>query len=879
MQSHPYDILPWRRVHDNIELLSQEKVHTLHNDWEDQMEISSNLSMAIDVNTTDTAGSSSNKSHEWIPTHPGTNIISGAISLQTDDARKRTHATLQQKRITDWTIHRPFYNGISTDIGASIPEGHTPPKIDTTRTLRIVMQNPQFSLQLTNENYNTLKLTKNLKELSTAVFVAISPNVNWHNPSHRAKFKYPFNHAFKQVHLSSTSSEVGLLPNYISSQNLTGGVAILTFDHWASKVHKMYSDPRGHGTYTITTLQGKNGRFLSIIGAYISVIKGSKAGVNTVHSQQVFMMEKDAIKKKQIPSNHLCPRKEAIKALSQIIGELQSQDHAIILTVDANQSVSECHSNMGLKTHTIEWLRIEHGLDDPFITLQGSRPTSTTNTPHRDIDYILTYGIQPQGINLLPIDYLTPSDHRGIYIDLNIEDIFQAKYSELSSIAPRKLTLRNIQAKIAYIKYLAKQMAEHKILDRAMVLHHKAITNTFTDTDEVELNALDRQISDIMLTGERLCAKDHKTRNPWSPITLTTGGTLSYWKTKMRMIRTKNLQWHRLDNLCKHLNISDMEHSSLCIQHAREKLRNARKAWREVKRESRNLRDQFLSERAEEYAAKMKTDKATTLKMIKKSEEQKQTYIQIREIAGSKKEKSPLTLDILNDNSTKMTLTTKEEIEPAIMARNQRHSRQALQTPFAMNKQLSDAIDPFNSNNMINEILKGTFLDSMPEDIPLNGIERQWIMELKQRMDTEIDTHISGEDFKSYFKHRKEKTASSFLGRHMGHYKVIAELTSLDDTMALILTTIINTAILSSHPLHRWKRSVQVMLEKGKGRYVEHLRIIQLCEADLNFVLKIIWGYRLIRSAQKEKQLDLSQYAVPGQTCHSAVWNKTLYCD
>lgn len=231
MQSHPYDILPWRREHNNIETLSQEQDHTLHNDWEDQMESSSHHSTSLDIHTTDITGTTSNKSHERITTHPETSIVSGAMSLPTDIAHTRTNATLQQKRITDWTLHRPFFNGISpsatsTTIEASLPTGHMPPKIDPTRILRIVMQNPQFSLQLTNENYNTLKLTNNLKELSTAVFVAISPNVNWHNPSHRAKFKYPFNRAFKQVHLSSTSSEVGLLPNYISSQNLTGGVAI-----------------------------------------------------------------------------------------------------------------------------------------------------------------------------------------------------------------------------------------------------------------------------------------------------------------------------------------------------------------------------------------------------------------------------------------------------------------------------------------------------------------------------------------------------------------------------------------------------------------------------------------------------------------------------
>ncbi len=142
-----------------------------------------------------------------------------------------------------------------------------------------------------------------------------------------------------------------------------------------------------------------------------------------------------------------------------------------------------------------------------------------------------------------------------------------------------------------------------------------------------------------------------------------------------------------------------------------------------------------------------------------------------------------------------------------------------------------------------------------------------------------IDTHISLEDFKQYYHHRKEKTASSYSGRHMGHYKVIAEMANYNETVAMIIITIINISLITSRPLQQWKRSVQVMLEKGKGHYVENLRIIQLCEADLNFVLNIIWGYRLVRNAQKAHQLNSSQYANPGQTCHSAVWNKTLYCD
>jgi hypothetical protein len=48
---------------------------------------------------------------------------------------------------------------------------------------------------------------------------------------------------------------------------------------------------------------------------------------------------------------------------------------------------------------------------------------------------------------------------------------------------------------------------------------------------------------------------------------------------------------------------------------------------------------------------------------------------------------------------------------------------------------------------------------------------------------------------------------------------------------------IINIAYLSlsiASPLTQWHHASQVMLKKGKGRFIENLRIIQLCEADLN---------------------------------------------
>ena len=50
----------------------------------------------------------------------------------------------------------------------------------------------------------------------------------------------------------------------------------------------------------------------------------------------------------------------------------------------------------------------------------------------------------------------------------------------------------------------------------------------------------------------------------------------------------------------------------------------------------------------------------------------------------------------------------------------------------------------------------------------------------------------------------------------------------------------------------RWAQALQTMLPKDKGTpKVTRLRVIQLFEVYYNFLLRIIWGRRLVWNAQK----------------------------
>ncbi len=79
----------------------------------------------------------------------------------------------------------------------------------------------------------------------------------------------------------------------------------------------------------------------------------------------------------------------------------------------------------------------------------------------------------------------------------------------------------------------------------------------------------------------------------------------------------------------------------------------------------------------------------------------------------------------------------------------------------------------------------------------------------------------------------------------MGYYKIALECICQNNlSLPNLILSIAHISLTTATPLTRWNKASQVMIEKGKGRFIDNLRIIQLVEADLNFVLHTIWGYR-----------------------------------
>ena len=72
-------------------------------------------------------------------------------------------------------------------------------------------------------------------------------------------------------------------------------------------------------------------------------------------AQQVMVNEHHSLKlNNTYDHQEFLSQKDAIKHLNQLITELQQQNHAVVLMLDANQSYDNCFSGDTLKPYSIE---------------------------------------------------------------------------------------------------------------------------------------------------------------------------------------------------------------------------------------------------------------------------------------------------------------------------------------------------------------------------------------------------------------------------------------------------------------------------------------------------------------------------------------------
>jgi hypothetical protein len=253
-----------------------------------------------------------------------------------------------------------------------------------------------------------------------------------------------------------------------------------------------------------------------------------------------------------------------------------------------------------------------------------------------------------------------------------------------------------------------------------------------------------------------------------------------------------------------------------------------------------------------------------------------------RQICGhvkpnSAKKSSLSNVTVPETDGTWTQIIGKNDLEDHLIQRNVEQFSLALETPFGYSPLAKELVHTGYSE-MADAIHAGTLEHEALSDAAINAVVKQ--LRKHPAIDKVLKPAVTKNDFKSAFNCVREKTASSYSGRGVEHYKACAE--GSGDGIADLLSTV--HAAMMSVPLDAgfcpsiWKHAVDVMLEKIPGvSRSNKLRIIQLLEADLNQVLRSAFARNIGRLAKEhEGIISKHQYGRAHKTCMTTVLNKLL---
>jgi hypothetical protein len=259
------------------------------------------------------------------------------------------------------------------------------------------------------------------------------------------------------------------------------------------------------------------------------------------------------------------------------------------------------------------------------------------------------------------------------------------------------------------------------------------------------------------------------------------------------------------------------------------------------------------------------------------------------------------------------TIDTKRELEAAIIARNKRHFAQAIGTPFTQTPR-----SHIGSSNGYNIFQDGTGTDIVLPDSSF--IETQTVLDiLRDRSNSPPppwSAEVTFDDFASALLHRRESTATSPSGRHLGIYRRLitayidssGEFSELpfdrpddeslssptevgDDALPSpqmttqeqaerilhVIYGLITTATRLGLYLQRWTQGVNVMIYKKPGCIeLDKLRVIHLFEADFNLLVGLFFGRRAMHHQVDNQLIHSGQFGKPGGECQDAAFTKVL---
>ena len=644
-----------------------------------------------------------------------------------------------------------------------------------------------------------------------------------------------------------------------------GGTMTVCVDHHTSRYQGKFEDPLGR--WSTISLTGKNSRVIHFITIYQVVAKAT-SGPYTSYQQQLTAL--------RLVDRDLTPRQAFIYDIDTYLTNLTTPETQFVIMGDFNEVIGVDQSGFSKISTKFSLVDI-HG---HFHSITTEVPTYARGTER--LDYILCSTPLLTAVSKCgaePFNQHIHSDHRALFVDWDEVQLFGSLTPTLKSHSQRRLLSKCLPSRLKYIDALHKYCVDHTVFQRLDNLRE------YPSTPDAE--SIDRDITRGMLSAENKCRL--LGQEQWSLHLQKARLLVDIFKHALSMVRLGLESRHKINKLlAKYGTPIDIPDALGDIKQA---LKDAQSELRKTRKDSAQHRKDLLATRIAEAQVRNDPTQISTAKRIAKAEDMKALHAKLRFISKDSTNQSGLTkLQIPIDDTQDpkvctewKTIDTPDEITKYLLERNKLHFGQAHGTPFTISP-LSLQVDFGATTETCQTMLSGDY-DASDIDALTNLVVQHF------QSVTEDDTlppSLTEKAMLDKYKFWPESTTTSPSGRHLGHYRSLLptlptkteEEVQRDDRrreLASMHHSMIDYALTNGHAFKRWKKVVNIMLEKDPGNpKIHRLRVIHLYEADYNLILGVKWR-ELIHHCEDRHLLHPSLYgARPGRGALDPVFLEEL---
>ena len=732
--------------------------------------------------------------------------------------------------------------------------------------------------------------SKNIDILGTA-----ETNINWTHKS-KIKLQLAMKLRFGQgitVTSASPSTKEGYQP---------GGTLLAVKGQTLGRITSKGSDAMGR--FSWVRMQGKANTSVLIITAYRVCKMGPNPGPFTAYSQQMKML---------FNAGHLRPnpRKQILTDLSEMIQKQHMDGGAVIVMMDANEDIAA--SNDG----ELESFVIHNQLVDVHKTINATVPITTYSRGRQRLDYIF---ITAQSINAVQkAGYMSLfdgviSDHRMCFIDVDTSALFGSQRNNISLPQQREFACNDRVTCIKVNKAIEKYIHEHNISGRVSALAKDLRSMGPTEQLVETFNQLDSELTRSIKSAMNKHGKKNVGYHA-SPTLTEAGRRVLTWRailsSKRRCVPYSNALHDRMANM----SLDPQLVSQMTMAQIIAEVRTARAHQRQCQKESKELRIQWIKERARRQAAATgEADPQKVLKAMMRTLHMKAVNAKLSEITKGKRNslhhidiptnewyysksqkelyhydsgvfeaypnhttdehlfKTHHVIKVPPPDSVEVSVKKHIDVIQITKHTEQKMQWQHVDTKLDMEKHLlarnkrhlqqvaKEDGTPYKP--WFQEMIQGDGYTQAGENI-LNGEPQTGNVKLTPEMSAWLGAIMQTETEKSLptiegritteeFQQAFKSAKEKTSSSPSGLHYTIWKCIATDLKLSETFATMMSLPFMYGFVNKRWTKSTDVMLEKKKDtRQIHQLRIIGLLEADFNTALKLIFSKKMMKNAEQ----------------------------